>query len=283
MKRKLNIRNLLILVLPCLCLCFGLVFLFLPKEDKPVSKPSEAKEKVKTDTKSLKTFLEILQEPVGQTMYIWGGGWNEEDTGAGQEALTLGISEKWKEFFLQQDSSYNMENHLYEIHNGLDCSGYVGWAIYNLMETKSNQGSGYVMLASEMASTFSENGWGNYTHRLEVTDYKPGDIMSNEEHVYVVLGTMDDGSVLLIHSSPPGVRICGTPDSAGSSLSMANELADSIMSEYYPDWYAKYPSVNVDSTYLTNYDQFRWNEDTLKDAQKIQKMSGNEIIELLYE
>ena len=67
----------------------------------------------------------------------------------------------------------------------------------------------YVMKSQEMASTYASYGWGTFTPYSEVTDHKPGDIFSNEGHVYISLGTCDDGSVLLVHSSPPGVRICG--------------------------------------------------------------------------
>ena len=28
-------------------------------------------------------------EPVGSTMYIWGGGWNSEDNGAGEDAKII--------------------------------------------------------------------------------------------------------------------------------------------------------------------------------------------------
>lgn len=42
-------------------------------------------------------------------MYIWGGGWNEEDTGAGVEATRLGLAPAWVEFTSQQDSSYDYE------------------------------------------------------------------------------------------------------------------------------------------------------------------------------
>ena len=45
-------------------------------------------------------------------MYIWGGGWNEEDTGAGVEATRLGLAPAWVEFTSQQDSSYDYEDHL---------------------------------------------------------------------------------------------------------------------------------------------------------------------------
>lgn len=47
---------------------------------------------------SLDRLLKNAMLPIGQTMYIWGGGWNEEDTGAGVEAVSIGVSPRWKEF-----------------------------------------------------------------------------------------------------------------------------------------------------------------------------------------
>ena len=68
--------------------------------ETPTPTPTEAPVE---DTKSLLGFLQIAVQPVGQTMYVWGGGWNEEDTGAGAEAVTLGVSPAWAEFAAKQD------------------------------------------------------------------------------------------------------------------------------------------------------------------------------------
>ncbi len=105
-------------------------------------------EEANVQSKSIHTTTDFLRnalKPVGQTLYIYGGGWNEAQTGSGTEAFTLGLSKEWKSFYNSQDRSYNYENHMYEIHKGLDCSGYVGWTIYNTLETKSNNGNGYVL------------------------------------------------------------------------------------------------------------------------------------------
>lgn len=40
---------------------------------------------------SMERLLRTSLLPVGQTMYIWGGGWNQDDAGAGIEAVTLGV------------------------------------------------------------------------------------------------------------------------------------------------------------------------------------------------
>lgn len=44
---------------------------------------------------TLENLLKTALLPIGNTMYIYGGGWNEEDTGAGIEAMTIGVSHKW--------------------------------------------------------------------------------------------------------------------------------------------------------------------------------------------
>lgn len=130
-----------------------------------------------------------------------------------------------------------------------DCSGYIGWLIYNIFPEKED---GYVMKATKMAQTFSTYGWGSYTPCSNVVDWKRGDIMSMSGHVWLVLSECDDGSVLLLHSSPPGVRVCGTmlPSGAKSS-SQAEQLAIQIMSVYYPDWYERYPDCSVNYNYPT--------------------------------
>lgn len=228
---------------------------------------------------SLRRLLQTAFLPLGQTMYVWGGGWNEEDTAAGIEAVTIGVSPRWAEFAAIQDASYNFKDTYYQIHDGLDCSGYIGWLIYNIFPEKEE---GYVMKAAKMAQSFSSYGWGSYTPSAYVVDWRAGDIMSMSGHVWMVLGECDDKSVLLIHSSPPGVRICGTKlqtDSEGAS--QAEQLATQIMSTYYPDWYNRYPDCGVDYNYLTDSNQFRWNEETFSDVDEIWNMTSSELLDFI--
>ena len=206
---------------------------------------------------TLKKLLQVGLQPVGSTMYIWGGGWNKEDTGAGTEARTIGVSPRWKQFFEKQSSSYDYRTTRYQISNGLDCSGYIGWCIYNILNTE-NGNEGYVMFASEMAKNFASRGWGTYIPGSNVRDYKAGDIMSSGGHVWMVVGQCSDGSVVLLHSSPPGVQLAGTLSKGGSSYSEAVKLAEAYMKKFYPAWYSKYPNCAKDSQYLTRYSQMRW-------------------------
>lgn len=223
---------------------------------------------------TIEHLIETALEPVGSTMYIWGGGWDDEDSEAGATSTQIGVSEQWEIFASQQDETYNFENHRFERANGLDCSGYVGWVVYNTFEEADNQ-PGYVTASTEMAEVFAESGWGILIENP--MDFLPGDIVSMKGHVWICLGTCADGSVLLVHSSPPGVSVCGTQIKEGES-SLAIELATQFMTENYPEWQEKYPNRTVAGSYLENVSVFRWSERTMLDAEKMQNMSGEEII-----
>lgn len=249
-------------------------------------KSSTSKKKVTTKTSQIKsrsTLKKLLQtalKPVGSTMYVWGGGWNKADTGAGKTARTIGVSPKWKTFFKKQTSSYDYNTTKYQIENGLDCSGYIGWSIYNILNTKSGN-EGYVMKASDMASNFASRGWGTYTYKTGVNDYRAGDIMSMPGHVWMVLGQCKDGSVVLLHSSPPGVQISGTATRNGNRNSQAVALAKKYMKKYYPAWYKKYPDCSKGSSYLTQSSRMRWDlsgKSIMSDPDGYRKMSAEQIL-----
>ena len=181
--------------------------------------------------------------------------------GARAATRTIGVSPKWKQFFQKQTSSYDYRTTKYQIANGLDCSGYVGWCVYNILNT-TNGKAGYVMLAQKMAKNFASRGWGSYTVRGAVRNYRAGDIMSSTcqdcGHVWIVVGSCSDGSVVMLHASPPGVQLSGTPSRTGRANSEAVKLATYYMKKYFPAWYKKYPNCAKGSSYLSHYAQMRW-------------------------
>ena len=210
---------------------------------------SETKRIAVAGVRTISNLLVTALQPVGSTMYVWGGGWNEEDSGAGEETKRIGMSPRWNWFADKQDASYDFKKTRYQIHDGLDCSGYVGWVIYNVFEEYSGR-AGYVMPASYMVWEFAGMGWGRYTPAEAVLDWKAGDIMGAKGHVWISLGMCEDGSVVLLHASPPGVSLCGTmsqvvekPGNVGQSKdaqqpggkSQAVLLAEKYMSKYYPE------------------------------------------------
>lgn len=224
--------------------------------------------------KTLKQFLQIALQPVGETMYVWGGGWNEADNAAGPEAMSIGCSPRWKEFFNKQTSAYNPGVTVYRIHDGLDCTGYLGWALYNLFPNDT----GYVTWASNMVRSLTEYGWGEGTRG--VPDTQAGDIMGNAEHVWISLGVCADGSAVILHASPPGVMINGTQ--SGGARSRAVALAERYMRAYHAEWYAKYPNCAQGASYLYNFDRFRWRADVLPDPDGYRAMSADEVLADLY-
>ena len=70
-------RNRITLILITL-LVLGLTAVGCQQSTGSTGEPIEAEPGVKT----VQNFLATSLEPVGNTLYIWGGGWNEEDTGA---------------------------------------------------------------------------------------------------------------------------------------------------------------------------------------------------------
>ncbi|MGN0316715.1 MAG: hypothetical protein ACI4E1_02155 [Lachnospira sp.] len=228
------------------------------------------------------TYSKLLKTavmPVGKTMYIWGGGWNVSDDGMDKDGLIQGLSPEWKQFAEKQTADYDMTQYLYQREKGLDCSGYIGWLLYNVFGNEYSE-TGYVCKSSTMTSRLSALGMGIENLNYEIKDFRPGDIMSMSGHVWMVLGECSDGSVVLIHSSPPGVRIAGTLLKNGDS-SMAVELAEKYMKKYYPDWYEKYPGCTAESNYITDVIQFRFT--ALKDDEGIRRMDAREVLKFIYD
>ncbi len=231
--------------------------------------------------KSIENLLRTAIQPIGNTMYVWGGGWNEEDTGAGVDAITMGVSPRWEEFAAKQDASYNYEKTKYQLRDGLDCSGYIGWCVYNVMEQENGK-AGYVMKAREMAAVFAGYGWGEYCEAAQVSDWKAGDIMSMKGHVWMALGSCEDGSVVLVHASPPGVSLAGTLLSDGGR-SEAVALAEQYMSTYFPEWYARFPDCSKKNSYLVQSAAMRWNRETLSDEEGLTEMDAAAVLRRIFE
>lgn len=231
---------------------------------------------------SLEKFLRTSLMPVGSTLYIWGGGWNEEDTGAGIEARTIGLSNAWREFFDTQNESYDYKKHDYEIHNGLDCSGFVGWAVYNTLEAEDGM-EGYVCSSTDMAGMLADKGLGSIPSDENKSMLCAGDIVSMDGHVYIAIGTCDDGSALIVHSSPPGVRISGINNADGSA-SEATQLAYDYTKTHYPEWFERYGDISdygVSHSYYSAVKVFRWSKSLFEDYDELTKLSPKQLLEKL--
>ena len=123
--------------------------------------------------RTLGNFLAAALQPVGQVLYVYGGGWNYEDSGGDEASASIGLADTWRTFFEEQDASYSYQDYRTEGSNryhalGLDCSGYVGWAVYNTMCDQGGRPS-CVVRASEMAYRYAEHGWGTFCGGGEIS------------------------------------------------------------------------------------------------------------------
>lgn len=252
--------------------------------------------------RTLKNFLAIALEPVGRVLYVYGGGWNLRDTGAGRQALSIGLCRCWEDFFRGQDGSYRYREDADPEHSyypqggwnrycyaGLDCSGYVGWALYNLFHTKDCDpaaGDGYVGKASEMADSLARRGWGTVE---EGGPSRPGDICSMEGHVWISAGSCCDDSVLLLHSTPSNSR-AGAPG-GGVQLSALNprstgkacqafQIADFYMKSRCPDWSRRYETTLQEYRRYACCRRFSWrvNGEILSDPDGYAQMRGEAVM-----
>ena len=230
-------------------------------------------------------------KPAGKTLYVWGGGWNEADTAAGETALTIGVYPEWERYFNsnRQGYSYLPGKRAWERGErqwrfyGLDCSGYLGWVVYNSVQSGRN-GAGYVVDASRFASSLAGYGYGTVSPCTPGSVFKPGDIISISGHCYLSLGQCSDGSVLILHSTPNGgVQVSGTV--SGGRSSEASRLASSFMQQNYPQWWASFGGEgrqNVDASKYLNGTKFSWTVNSMVgDSEGIQSKRANEILNCL--
>ena len=105
--------------------------------------------------------------------------------------------------------------------------------------------------------------------------------MSKEGHVWMVVGRCNDGSVVFLHSTPPGVSLAGTLLADGSE-SEATTLAERYMRIYYPDWYERYPDCSKDYAYLTDSASMSWNRKTLSDEEGLREMTAAEVLAWMF-
>lgn len=230
---------------------------------------------------TVKNMLVAAMEPVGRCLYVWGGAWNEADTGAGIEAMTIGVSQRWYQFFSENGSDYDYNKTRYQIHDGLDCSGFVGYVTYQIFENRYSN-TGYVFKSGTIPSKYKQLFGGQYTESSKITDYRPCDVMGTNGHVYMVVGSCGDGSVLFVHASPPVVTLCGTPTPSGVTESEAVMLARTYMSKYRSESYSRFDTCSKGMSFLTSYNQFRWDINVLSDPDGYRNMSAEEILNDLF-
>ena len=263
---------------------------------------------------TLKNFLATAMEPVGTALYVYGGTWDWQDVNSSNQAMTIGLSQSWIDFFQSQDANYTYKNSAnpsesYYPHNawnqyyyaGIDCSAFVGWSVYNVMNTEDStvaDNTGYVMSATKQAKNFAEvQKWGTWSQEkpFKPDHFQTGDIFSMNGHVWICLGKCEDGSLVILHSTPSdsingqgggGVQINGVGDSENCQ---AVKLAEKYMSQYYPQWWERYHKVYKSFDSYTKYSgkdagKFSWDlKNTLADPDGYANMSADEILADLFD
>ena len=262
---------------------------------------------------TLKNFLATALTPVGTSLYVYGGSWDWQDVNSSNQAMTIGLSQSWIDFFQSQDANYTYKNSAnpsesYYPHNawnqyyyaGIDCSAFVGWSVYNVMNTEDStvaDNTGYVMSATKQAKNFAEvQKWGTWSQEkpFKPEHFQTGDIFSMNGHVWICLGKCEDGSLVILHSTPSdsingqgggGVQINGVGDSEDCQ---AVKLAEEYMSKYYPQWWERYHKVYKNFKDYTKYSgdaagKFSWNlNGILTDTEGYASMSADQILADLF-
>ena len=253
--------------------------------------------------KTLKNFLATALHPVGTALYVYGGAWDWQDDESSNQSITIGIPQEWIDTFQSQDTTYHYKkkdasgSHADSFYTsnrgwnqyywaGVDCSAYVGWTVWNTLNTENGvQGKdGYVMSSTNQAYNFANLGWGTYdkgeyklngageiyadgdgdSHRLfDTADFNVGDVFSDNGHVWICLGVCEDGSMVFMHSTPSTSKD-GLGEGGGIQISAldlqdretceAAELADYYMTTYYPQWAERYDAVTKGESYIKVYD-----------------------------
>lgn len=253
-----------------------------------IKEPSEGSAEQPTSSKTVKNYLLNALKPVGSTLYVWGGGW-------AQPTVTYkGLYPKWKQWYDANSGSYDYNDYrdlsVATRAKGLDCSGFVAWSTYNVMQTKSGVGAGYATSADSVAATYAGFGWG--TKRTQATlkknnyrgQFKAGDVASSPGHAWIVLGQCDDGSYVIVHSTPPCVQIAGTPTPSGNYSSEAISLARKYMKKYYSSTVNKFGlgSSTGYATYFSGCNTMRWKSSVLSDPDGYLSMDAAEILADLF-
>ena len=246
--------------------------------------------------RTVRNFLANALMPVGNALYVYGGGWNWQDTGGGEQTRSVSVPASWRAFFRSQTADYNYKdanptrsyypwqgwNAYY--YAGLDCSGYVGWAVNRTLH--ASDGNDYVCSASRQARMLADRGLGTVSGSAAL---RPGDVVSLSGHVWICLGRCGDGSVVILHSTPSrsrtGVKGGGVQIGAvGPDASCeAYRLAVRYMAQYYPDWSERYvPALRDPGAYLSYVGVFSWSDSVLTDPEGLRAMQADEILRILF-
>ena len=272
----------------------------LDSEGRRIGARISTRPKTLTHKKTILSLLKNAIVPCGRVLYIWAGG-HEEPVASGLASYP----DFWDDFYVAHASTtYNRHDYEWEKKAGLDCSGYVGWVVYNTLHSKSGE-EWLAYSTAEMKNYYLNKGYANpdYINFKAATSTTlpgkvyPGDLCIMAGHVMICLGTCSDGSVVFIHSSPSdgdggGVQISGTKRPVKvtkdgkttiewKSDSQAAALAQKYMSKYFPEWPFGTRSALPSEYMRFAYGRIHWKTDVLSDPDGVIKMSADQVLKLL--
>lgn len=253
--------------------------------------------------RTLKNFLKTAMAPMG-TLMVVGGGWDLQDVGAGNEARTIGVDSVWKDEYTEQTVNYDWRN-TYP-HNGwnkdhfrgFDASGYLGWVLYNTMYDTSLSHPGLVLPPNELVRVLTQEY--NFGDAVDLTgmtpeqiaqDLRPGDIVALDQHLYIVVGACDDGSIVTVQCATAmsksgvyggGVQLAvfNPKDDLNTSCE-AFRLVDQYMKDICPQWAERYDTaIKMNKYYLavTGIARMNLTEGMFTDPDGYASMNATEIL-----
>lgn len=86
--------------------------------------------------------------------------------------------------------------------------------------------------STDFPDYLKRKGFGTY-QRVNGGTFTPGDVVAIDGHVWMVIGMCSDGSVVIVHATPPVIQISGTVTPSGSKNSEAVQLAQAYMKKYF--------------------------------------------------
>jgi hypothetical protein len=158
--------------------------------------------------------------------------------------------------------------------------------MYQVLSNASG-GTNYTTLAEDVASSGAQKGLGDLWDqtKLSRSNYKfvAGDLACTSGHTWIVIGQCSDGSVVLVHATPPCLQISGTPTPGGSYNSKAIALAQKYMKQYYGSTVSKFSLKSTASEfYIKGCNVMRWNSDTLSDPDGYRNKTAAQILADLF-
>lgn len=130
--------------------------------------------------------------------------------------------------------------------------------------------------STDFPDYLKRKGFGTY-QRVNGGTFTPGDVVAIDGHVWMVIGMCSDGSVVIVHATPPVIQISGTVTPSGSKNSEAVQLAQAYMKNIFRCG-EQIQSVYRIKGYLNGVRRFQWYSSKLTDPDGLRNMSAEQVL-----